>query len=40
MLAMELLRRLGCDVMSVLIHARGGAAKATWSWHDVAAESC
>jgi hypothetical protein len=23
-----------------LSHASDGAAKATWSWHDVAAESC
>jgi hypothetical protein len=40
MLAMALLRRLGCSVMSMPSHASDGAAEATWLLCDVDAESC
>jgi hypothetical protein len=40
MLAIALPRRLGRNVMSMLSHAADGAAKVTWPWRDVTAESC
>jgi hypothetical protein len=40
MLAKVLLRRLGHDAMSVLSLAGDSTIEATWSWHDVGAESC
>jgi hypothetical protein len=30
----------GHGVMSLSSHVGGGAAEATWPWHDVVAESC
>jgi hypothetical protein len=38
MLAMMLLRRLGCSAMLVLSHVGDGTTEATWLWHDVAAD--
>jgi hypothetical protein len=35
---MTLSRRLGRDAMLVSSHDGDGAIKATWPWHDVAAD--